>query len=98
MTVERLEFLRDSLTVLADQPHTDSTSLHVTLADLPASQWRSLGKRFDYRDWEARDRFLELDAAILIRHEIQMRSMLGGSSVQIESEVVVWEDSLVGAA
>src|ERR1051326_816406 len=34
------------------------------LPELPPSPWRSIGRRLDYRAWQERDRFLELDAAI----------------------------------
>jgi hypothetical protein len=37
------------------------------LPELAPSPWRSLGKRLDYSTWQDRERFLELDAAILVR-------------------------------
>ena len=41
------------------------------LPELPPSRWRSLGKRLDYTYWADRDRFLELDAAIVASKEQQ---------------------------
>ena len=41
------------------------------LPELPPSRWRSLGKRMDYAYWPDRDRFVELDAAIMASKEQQ---------------------------
>jgi hypothetical protein len=41
------------------------------LPELAPSPWRSLGKRLDYSEWVERDRFIELDAAILTRQELE---------------------------
>ena len=93
----RLAFLQESMgVVVADQPQRQTANFQVTLPELPVSPWRSLGKRLDYCDWEDRDRFVELDAAILLRREIYMRSIDGGCSVR--NEAVVWGCSLVTAA
>jgi hypothetical protein len=98
MTDGRLAFLQDSMgVVVTDQAQTGSLTLQVNLPELPESPYRSLGKRFDYCDWDDRDRFLELDA-IIIRREVAMRLIRGDSSVHNESDAVVWGKSLVTAA
>lgn len=42
----------------------------VYLSELPPSAWRSLGKRLDYTYWADRDRFVELDSAIMASREL----------------------------
>ena len=69
MTLRELESLWDSRAVLAEELQTDISNEQLTLPELPVSEWRSIGKRFDYCHWDARDRFVELDAAILVRGE-----------------------------
>ena len=37
------------------------------LPELPPTLWRSAGRRFNYATWPDRDRFVELDEAIVAR-------------------------------
>ena len=70
MTIETREaegFLVD----LEDRSHQIETMGGIELPQLAPSPWRSLGKRLDYSEWVERDRFIELDVAILARQELE---------------------------
>lgn len=70
MTIETREaegFLLD----LEDRSNHIETIGGIELPELLPSPWRSLGKRLDYSEWVERDRFIELDAAILARQELE---------------------------
>jgi hypothetical protein len=41
-----------------------SCEIHAPFLKVSAGPWQSLGGRFDYSDWGARERFVELDQAI----------------------------------
>jgi hypothetical protein len=49
----------------AGEPGSQSAPDYKPLQKLPPGPWRSLGGYFDYSKWSERDRFLELDHAIL---------------------------------
>jgi len=70
MPLGNLAFLVDTVVGKLDSTFVEAAPVtDVILPELPASPWRSLGKRFDYAGWKDRDRFLELDKAILVIHE-----------------------------
>ena len=41
-----------------------SCEIHAPLLKVSARPWQSLGGHFDYSEWRARERFVELDQAI----------------------------------
>ena len=55
---------------------THSCETHTPLQKLSGGAWQSLGGYFDYSDWAARERFMELDKAIAAAPYYQ-RSELG---------------------
>jgi hypothetical protein len=80
---------REFLACEAARPLTGS---HHWLPDQPPSPWRSLGKKLNYSNWEDRDRFIELDAAIMVRDEMELRSRQIRSTVQRKLDHIAWTD------
>ena len=70
----------------------------VLLPELPPSKWRSLGKRLDYTNWEDRDRFVELDAAILLRNELEIERNGARRTVHFALATARGDNSLPSAA
>ncbi len=70
----------------------------VLLPELPPSRWRSLGKRLDYTNWEDRERFVELDAAILLRNELEIERNSARRTVQIAITIGEHDNSFRSAA
>jgi hypothetical protein len=69
MTIEYFGADKGSLNGEAAKPATGPLYY---LPELPSTPWRSLGRRLDYANWTDRERFLELDAAILLRQELDL--------------------------
>ena len=70
-----MQITNDSLASQDELSETAARS-EFFLPELPSSRWRSLGKRLDYSTWEDRDRFMELDAAIRMRQELELERTL----------------------
>jgi hypothetical protein len=70
------------------------------LPELPPSPWRSLGRRLDYTNWGDRERFAELDAAILARQEMELERNPTGYAAGVNRRGQNWklDESLRTAA
>jgi hypothetical protein len=82
MTSEHADRHQESLT---SDSACGATKLGNHLPELPSSPWRSIGKRLDYSTWPERDRFIELDAAIVVLEEL-VRQRNAERPLQIQSE------------
>src|SRR5579862_8543736 len=65
--------LRSRMENLMDDEFITIPDYTPVLTPLPVSSWRSLGGYFNYARWPQRERFLELDKAIVIAKEQQQR-------------------------
>jgi len=63
------------------------------LPELPPFRWRSLGKRLDYTDWEDRDRFMELDAAILASRDVDLHRNESSRSAEPQTDQSSWTEN-----
>jgi hypothetical protein len=89
---------RDEFLLGADEDSPEVTKTNgVELPELLPSPWRSLGKRLDYSNWPDRERFVELDAAILAKQELLLQCPIR-CGVQSEEERLLTESGSVRAA